>query len=584
MTPEEKVGQMLVCGWSDVKYGDCKRLNPHAAALIDDLHVGGIIFMGRNISPPQQLRALTQDLQARALAAGLPPLFVATDQEGGRVSALRRRHYATRPSAQALGRAGDDGETRQASASLGAELASVGINWDFAPVLDVNNNPRNPVIGTRSFGADASLVARLGVAALQGLQNDAGIMACGKHFPGHGDTDTNSHFALPRIPHPRARLDLVELAPFRAAIAQGIAAIMTAHILFPALDTDLPATLSPAILTGLLRDELGYEGLIITDDLEMKGVAARWGVPEAAVLAVEAGADLLLCCHTRTTQYAIRDALLAALCIGTTDRSAPGHQPRPHRPRQGAVARGRVMPAKVCPRCGEQYEHLHSTTCPSCFAKLVTVDDATAAAFAEARSEVVQTPEFQAAKSVDDERFRHQSFGACLGVLAIFLITAIAAIALLVHAAHDKTRGSHTLRSGSRAIAPTRALTTLPALPVAAATLEDVLPPSVGSFARLSADQGVNIPGTLTPIFHARYGPATAPVDAYAVPADRPTSEINAFQLGLTLASQAGPDAQARAPLFFATEHWRLAVLGGSPSLSNSFHDQYISQFAARSR
>jgi beta-N-acetylhexosaminidase len=149
-----------------------------------------------------------------------------------------------------------------------------------------------------------------------GFQDDARILACGKHFPGHGDTDTDSHFALPTIRRPRATLDAVELVPFRAAIDAGVAAIMTAHILFPALDPALPATLSPAILTGLLRQELGFNGLIITDDLEMKGVAAQWGAPEAAVLAIIAGADLLLCCHEWETQRAIHAALLDALDTG----------------------------------------------------------------------------------------------------------------------------------------------------------------------------------------------------------------------------------------------------------------------------
>jgi len=242
------------------------------------------------------------------------------------------------------------------------------------------------------------------------------------------------------------------------------------------------------------------------------------------------------------------------------------------------------MPAKVCPRCGEQYEHLHSTTCPACFAKLVVVDDATAEAFAQARAQVVQTPEFQAAKTVDDERFRQQSFGACLGVLAIFLLTAIAAIVLLVHAARDKTRPArlaHSPASAASALPPTNPL---PALPVAAATLDDVLPAAVGSFTRLRHDQAVSIPGTLTPIFHAQYGPVNPPLDAYAVPADRPTPELNAFALGLTLASQAGARHPAAPPLFFATEHWRYAVLGSPPPLLDAFRAQFIAQFAARSR
>ncbi len=315
-TVQEKVGQMLVCGWSDVGKGDSATANAHAQALVDDLRIGGIILMGRNISPPEQLRTVLSNMQARAQASGLPPLLVAVDQEGGRVQRLAPPAYAHRRSAWEIGQAGDVNTARHEAALLGKELASVGINWDFAPVLDVNNNPHNPVIGTRSYSAEADLAAQMGTSAVQGLQQDARILACGKHFPGHGDTDTDSHFALPRIPHPRARLDSVELVPFRAAITAGIGSLMTAHILFPALDNALPATLSPAILTGLLREELGFQGLVITDDLEMKGVADHWGAAEAAVLAVEAGADMLLCCHTAPTQHAIRDALVRAVHDG----------------------------------------------------------------------------------------------------------------------------------------------------------------------------------------------------------------------------------------------------------------------------
>lgn len=209
-------------------------------------------------------------------------------------------------------RAGLDPEAQ----TIANELRSLGFNWDFAPVLDVNNNPNNPVIGDRSYGDDPQLVAAMGIAAIRGFQDDGGILACGKHFPGHGDTETNSHFALPRITHSQDRLEQVELIPFRAAIASGLGALMTAHILFSALDPTLPATLSPRVLTGLLREELDFQGVIITDCLEMRGVADGWGTPEAAVLAVLAGADILLCCHTWQTQREVRDALLHAVETG----------------------------------------------------------------------------------------------------------------------------------------------------------------------------------------------------------------------------------------------------------------------------
>ncbi len=316
MTLHQKIGQMLLFGWSGDTPEQSGMVNAHAAALVDEFAVGGVVFMGRNVGPSEQTRAAIAELQARAKAQGLPPLFVAVDQEGGRVQRLGPPHYPPHPAARAIGDTGDPAQARAAAGRIGEGLRDLGFNWDFAPVLDVNNNPNNPVIGDRAYGDDPALVAAMGAQAVRGFQEDAGILACGKHFPGHGDTDTDSHHALPRIGHDRARLDAVELVPFRAALAADLAAVMTSHILFPALDPALPATLSPAILTGLLRGELGFDGLIITDDLEMKGVADGWGAAEAAVLAVQAGADILLCCHTWETQREIRQALIHAVQTG----------------------------------------------------------------------------------------------------------------------------------------------------------------------------------------------------------------------------------------------------------------------------
>ena len=310
MTLHDKIGQMLLFGWQGA---GAQGVNAQAAALVDELAVGGVIVFTRNTGTPEMLRESLTSLQARAQGRGLPPLFVAVDQEGGRVSRLGPPHFTRPPSALEIGRTGDPGEARAAAQAIARQLRPLGINWNFAPVLDVNNNPKNPVIGDRSYGDEPQQVAAMGIAAVRGFQEDGGILACGKHFPGHGDTDTDSHFALPRIAHGQQRLEEVELVPFRAAIASGLAAVMSAHILFPALDPTLPATLSPRILTGLLREGMDFQGLIITDCLEMQGVAAGWGSPEAAVLAVLAGADVLLCCHTWETQRAMRDALLAAL-------------------------------------------------------------------------------------------------------------------------------------------------------------------------------------------------------------------------------------------------------------------------------
>ena len=316
MTLHQKIGQMLLFGWSGDTPESSHTVNVHAAALVDEFDVGGIVLMGRNVGPPEQTRGTIAELQARAKAQDLPPLFVAVDQEGGRVQRLGPPHYPAYPAARVVGDTGDPEQARTAARRIGEGLRGMGFNWDFAPVLDVNNNPKNPVISDRSYGSNPAQVAAMGVAAVRGFQDDAGILACGKHFPGHGDTETDSHHGLPRIGHDLAQLEAVELVPFRAALEAGLAAVMTSHILFPALDAHLPATLSPTILTGLLRGGLGFEGLVITDDLEMKGVAGGWGAAEASVLAVLAGADILLCCHTRETQREIRRALIEAVETG----------------------------------------------------------------------------------------------------------------------------------------------------------------------------------------------------------------------------------------------------------------------------
>jgi len=304
MTNSHPLSQMLLFGW---------QTETQATALTDEFAAGGVILMGRNIGTPEETKAQITKMQARTRELGLPPLFVAVDQEGGRVQRLGPPRYPARPTAREIGQSEDaDTRARTEAASLGRELKNLGFNWDFAPVLDVDNNPDNPVIGDRSYSPDPERVAVLGAQAVRGLQEDAGLLACGKHFPGHGDTDTDSHLALPRIPQGRARLESVEMVPFRAALAAGLGAVMTSHILFPALDSELAATLSPAILTGLLREQMGFDGLVITDDLEMRGIADHWGAGEAAVLAVEAGADVVLCCHTYGTQREIFAALTAA--------------------------------------------------------------------------------------------------------------------------------------------------------------------------------------------------------------------------------------------------------------------------------
>jgi beta-N-acetylhexosaminidase len=282
-----------------------------ARRLIRDYRAASVILFARNVDTPEQLAELVRELQSIARDAGHElPLLVAVDQEGGRVARLRTP-WTEWPPLRALGRLGSEPHARRMGEALAAELRTCGVRCDFAPVLDVDTNPRNPVIGDRSFGEEPELVGRLGAAMIRGLQG-GGVAACAKHFPGHGDTDLDSHQALPAVDHPRSRLEAVELRPFRAAIDAGVASIMTAHLLVRELDDGLPATLSPALLEGLLRRELGYGGVIVSDDLEMKAVALRWRPGEAAVLAALAGCDLLPVCHDHDAQVEAIEGLVRA--------------------------------------------------------------------------------------------------------------------------------------------------------------------------------------------------------------------------------------------------------------------------------
>ncbi|GAA3375374.1 glycoside hydrolase family 3 protein [Streptomyces sannanensis] len=270
-------------------------------------------LFGRNIASPEQLAALTAQLRAER-----DDIVVAIDEEGGDVTRLEVRTGSSFPGNLALGAVDDPDLTRAVARELGRRLAECGVNLNWAPSADVNSDPGNPVIGVRSFGADPHLAARHTAAYVEGLQA-AGVAACTKHFPGHGDTAVDSHHALPRIDADTDTLHARELVPFRAAFAAGTRAVMSAHILLPALDPTRPATLSRRILTGLLREELGYDGLIVTDGMEMQAVAATYGIERGSVLAVAAGADAICVgggLADEETVLRLRDALIAAVRAG----------------------------------------------------------------------------------------------------------------------------------------------------------------------------------------------------------------------------------------------------------------------------
>ena len=295
-----------------------------ARSLAREFQIGGVTLFARNIEAPEQVAELSHDLQGLASEW---PVWVSVDQEGGRVARLRAP-FTEWPPMLALGRSGDPALARRFAQAMAAELRAVGITLDYAPVLDIHTNPKNLVIGDRALAEDAEVVATLGAAIIRGLQEN-GVAACGKHFPGHGDTSADSHHELPVVEHAPDRLRRVEWVPFREAIRAGVASIMTAHVLVPSLDEEKPATLSQGIVRGLLRGELGFEGLILSDDLEMKALAATHTVPEAAVEAIAAGCDAVLICRALSedrgrdidVQFEALEALVHAVEDGRIPRT-----------------------------------------------------------------------------------------------------------------------------------------------------------------------------------------------------------------------------------------------------------------------
>ncbi|MCF7753255.1 beta-N-acetylhexosaminidase [Paenibacillus xylanexedens] len=341
LTLEQKVGQLLMCGFHS------QHADEQITRLIRDYHVGGVIYFRRNVESIDQLTRLSAELQDMAAEAGALPLMISVDQEGGMVARIDQEGMTQVPGNMALGATGNPEYTLECAQILGRELKSIGIDMNLAPVVDVNNNPLNPVIGVRSYGEHAESVSAHGVAAITGYQSQ-GIAATAKHFPGHGDTAVDSHLGMVTVPHDRNRLEQMELVPFRKAIEAGIDAIMTAHVMFPSIEPEpIPATLSHKVLTGLLREEMGFEGIIITDCLEMHAISKPYGVAEAAVRAVEAGADLILVSHTLQDQVAALEAIVEAVRTGRVSEEVI-HQ---------AVERIMTWKRK---RCGQQNDHLVS--------------------------------------------------------------------------------------------------------------------------------------------------------------------------------------------------------------------------------
>lgn len=315
MSLEEKVGQVMI------GFFQGPELSADLEQMIRKNHLGGVILYSAsgNIKDVNQVGELVKSIQECSISSGQIPLFVSIDQEGGRVVRLTEG-VTLFPGNMALGATGSERLARKAAAITAQELRILGINMNFAPVLDVNSNPNNPIIGVRSFGSSPKEVACLGVAMLASYQKEE-VICSAKHFPGHGDTSIDSHVGLPRINHSRQHLEKVELFPFRAMVKAGVPAVMTAHVVVPALskERDYPATLSPSVLK-FLREEIGFDGLIITDSLGMGAVNKRWSIEETAINAFLAGADILILGadkgHEPKEQEAVFKALLEAIQKG----------------------------------------------------------------------------------------------------------------------------------------------------------------------------------------------------------------------------------------------------------------------------
>lgn len=312
----KKVGELLVIGFKGTTASE------EIKELIREHHVGGIILFGRNIGTPQEILHLTNELQREAKAAGHErPLLICIDQENGVVRRLGEGATIF-PGSMLLGATGQPENAYQVGLATGKELKALGINWNLAPVLDVNNNPENPVIGVRSFGESAEKVSEFGKMAMKGMQ-DAGVITTLKHFPGHGDTNVDSHLDLPVISHNIERLREIELKPFVESMKEGADTIMSAHVYFPAIEDapGVPATLSKKVITGLLREELGFDGVVTTDCMEMNAIANTIGTAKGGVEAVKAGIDLVMVSHRHNLQKDTINEIVAAVEAGEIDES-----------------------------------------------------------------------------------------------------------------------------------------------------------------------------------------------------------------------------------------------------------------------
>jgi beta-N-acetylhexosaminidase len=307
MQLKEKVGSLFVVGFDGTTPPDS------LIELIQEYSIGGVILFKRNITSKDQLARLISDIRA---AAGERRMIISVDHEGGRVFRMPPPFTQFVP----MGKVTSPRDAHEIGKIMATELKEVGFNVNFAPVLDANTNIKNPVIGDRSFSSDPYKVAELGSALIKGLQEN-GIIACGKHYPGHGDTSLDSHLALPKVSATMGRLESVELIPFAAAIESGVKSLMTAHVIYEGIDSELPATLSPKLINDLLRHKLRYKGVVFTDDLRMSAISDQWGVNNACLMSLNAGCDVCLICRDNAVQKDAINHLVEAVNRGKIDES-----------------------------------------------------------------------------------------------------------------------------------------------------------------------------------------------------------------------------------------------------------------------
>ncbi|KPU44769.1 beta-hexosaminidase precursor [Oxobacter pfennigii] len=308
MTLDEKIGQMVISGV------DGYSISNTTVKLIEDYHVGGFIILGENVKSTNQLLDMVNSLKARN-AANKIPLFLSIDQEGGRIDRMPA-DFKRLPANKAIGAVGSEEFSYNIGKIISQELNAFGFNMDFAPVLDINSNPKNPIIGDRSFGGSADIVTILGIQTMKGI-GSGGIIPVVKHFPGHGDTLVDSHVGLPAVYNDIERLKSFELVPFTQAVKDEVDAVMVAHILLPEIDPQYPSSMSKIIITDILRKDLNFDGVVITDDMTMGAITKNYDIGDASVKSVSAGSDIILVCHVFDNEVAVINSLKMAVQNGT---------------------------------------------------------------------------------------------------------------------------------------------------------------------------------------------------------------------------------------------------------------------------